>query len=529
MPDSTPLNIAIIGGGKKGLAILESFLEVVDVRIVGIADKDPSAPGLRRAAQANISHGIDLLSLITREEVDLILDATRDPEVPELVMKNKRSRAEYFCGASAELFWKFVQSMIAQNRQVRSLIEQVKTEAMRDPLTGLYNRRYFNYRMEEEMIRADRNRFSLAFLLCDLDHFKSINDTLGHVIGDQVLKAVAKSIQESIRGVDLVFRWGGDEMVVVFPETAQEKVALVADRIRKGVQRVGREANIPLDLSIGVSIYPDHGLSIDELLSLADRSLAIAKRGGDKVQIGEKEYDLDESSIKVVFQPVVDVRSNQVLGYEALSRDPQEKLTLPELFKKFQVLGHLSELKQLCFDMQLREAQKMGLQKVFINVDSVTSDVLGRLQMLSKTEEREIILEISEAEAMHDIENNLRMAQKWREQGYKFAIDDFGAGFISLPFIAQFIPDYVKMDRSTILLAVTSKKFATFLRDLIHALRNYVTIGFIAEGIETEEEFRVAKEMGIHLMQGYLFGRPEPLTNPNALPVSRRIQASMPI
>jgi EAL domain-containing protein (putative c-di-GMP-specific phosphodiesterase class I) len=119
-----------------------------------------------------------------------------------------------------------------------------------------------------------------------------------------------------------------------------------------------------------------------------------------------------------------------------------------------------------------------------------------------------VILEISELEALHDIENRLAVTKRWREAGYKFAIDDFGAGFISLPFIARLVPDFIKMDRSTILQAVASEKFRTFLRDLILALRNYVMAGIIAEGIETEKELSVVKTVGIHLVQGFLFGKP---------------------
>ncbi|MCI0528759.1 MAG: diguanylate cyclase, partial [Nitrospira sp.] len=120
---------------------------------------------------------------------------------------------------------------IERKRAEEALAEQ----AIRDSLTNLYNRRYFNYRIEEEIALADRNKYSLAVLLCDLDKFKIINDTQGHHIGDEVLKAVAWSIQESTRGTDLVFRWGGDEIVVVLSEATRDGILGVAERIREGV------------------------------------------------------------------------------------------------------------------------------------------------------------------------------------------------------------------------------------------------------------------------------------------------------
>jgi EAL domain-containing protein (putative c-di-GMP-specific phosphodiesterase class I) len=123
----------------------------------------------------------------------------------------------------------------------------------------------------------------------------------------------------------------------------------------------------------------------------------------------------------------------------------------------------------------------------------------------------EVILEISEVEALHDVENHLTVVRKWREQGFKFAIDDFGAGFISLPFIARAMPDYIKLDRSTILQAVSSEKFRKFSKDLVKALGNYTTDGIIAEGIETKKELQVVQELGISMAQGFLLGRPQEL------------------
>ncbi len=387
----------------------------------------------------------------------------------------------------------------------RTLAEQ----AIRDPLTNLYNRRYFNQRIHEAVSQADRHQLSLAVLLCDLDHFKTINDSRGHEVGDEVLKMVSKSVQEATRGTDLVFRWGGDEIVVVLPDVKREGVLKAADRVRRGVGSISQQVGVKLDLSIGAALYPEHGKDADELIRLADRALYIAKRGGDKIHIGEEEYHLDEHSIKVVFQPIVDVQSHsEVIGYEALSRDPQGKVSILELFKKYQAIGQLNELKCLCYKLQLKAAREVGLKKVFINTDF---NVLSQLPLEPKPQDMEVILEISEVEALRDIENHLKITREWREKGYQFAIDDFGAGFISLPFIAQLIPDYIKIDRSSILKAVNSAKFMKFTKDLVQALRNYSKEGIIAEGIETEKELTVVKDMGIHLVQGFLLGKPQEL------------------
>jgi EAL domain-containing protein (putative c-di-GMP-specific phosphodiesterase class I) len=173
------------------------------------------------------------------------------------------------------------------------------------------------------------------------------------------------------------------------------------------------------------------------------------------------------------------------------------------------VIGKIEELKAICFRKQIQRAKELGLQSVFINVDFV---LLSKAEMLCpKPPDLEVVLEISEREALHDLEEHLETAKRWRRLGYKFALDDFGAGFISLPFIARLVPEYIKLDRSTVVQTVSSKQFNHFMRDLVAALRNYVREGIIAEGIETEKELKVLKELGITLVQGYLLGRPRDL------------------
>jgi diguanylate cyclase (GGDEF)-like protein/PAS domain S-box-containing protein len=401
----------------------------------------------------------------------------------------------------------FIRNLAERRRLEKALAEL----AIRDSLTGLYNRRYFSDRLNEEISRANRNRVLLGILLCDIDRFKAINDARGHHIGDQVLKAVAKGIRESTRGTDLVFRWGGDEFVAVLSDVTRGGALIAPERIRREMHKIGEKKRLALDMSIGVALYPEHGKNPEELIRLADQALYIAKKGKDKIHIGAEEYKLNDRSIKVVFQPVVDVRSNQILGYEALSRDPQGKLSILELFEKYQAIGHLNELKCLCFRLQLKAAEQAGVKRVFLNVDF---NVLSQLEPKHKPHGMEVILEISELEALHDVENHMKITRKWREAGFKFAIDDFGAGFISLPFLARLIPDYIKVDRSTILQAVSSDKFRKFSEDLVRAVRNYSKEGIIAEGIETKQELQIVKEMGIDIAQGFLLGKPQEIKRP---------------
>ncbi|MEO2054467.1 MAG: EAL domain-containing protein [Nitrospira sp.] len=229
----------------------------------------------------------------------------------------------------------------------------------------------------------------------------------------------------------------------------------------------------------------------------------IAKKGGDKFHIGEEEYSLEDQTIDVVFQPVMDVHLNQARGYEALARDPSGKKSIMQLFKRYHAIGKLYELKCLCFMKQLKTAQELKLDCLFLNVDL---KVLKKIDLPAKPPGMDVVLEISEEEILRDVQDCLEITRKWRKAGYQFAIDDFGAGFISLPFIANLAPDYIKLDRSTVLQAVSSTQFRIVLKDLVIGLRKISTQGIIAEGIENEKELKVMKELGIYLIQGHLFG-----------------------
>jgi diguanylate cyclase (GGDEF)-like protein len=382
----------------------------------------------------------------------------------------------------------------------------LKQEAIHDPLTQLYNRRHFSDRLKKEIIRADREGHVMALMICDLNHFKAINDTMGHQVGDEVLKLVGTSLRESTRGTDLVFRWGGDEFVVILSKSSREGGLIAAARIREGVLGAAKLAKVDVDVSIGIALYPDHGVNEDELVRVADRALYAAKKTGAWVNVGE--YEVSTDSVRVVFQPVVEIPSNEVMGYEALSRDAEGKLTISELFEKHRAVGTVSELKRMILKRQVQVAHELGLPRVFVNVDF---EVLSKLDPFPRPHGLDVVLELSELEALQDLEHCLAVAGKWREHGYRFAIDDFGAGFISLPFLAMLVPDYVKLDRSTLLQAVSSDKFRNFLRSMLHAVRAYASSGIIAEGIETETELQLAHWLELPLVQGFLLGAPQEL------------------
>ena len=450
----------------------------------------------------------ELTKLTQRQNQELhVLNQTLEQRVQERTQQLEEKNRQLL-GMNRKLEDHFHETMVAlfeRNHAQDALVEQ----SVRDALTGLYNRHYLGDRLGQEISQAYMRKHALALLFCDLDRFGAVNEKWGQRMGDDVLRAVGERIQSATRGTDMIFRSGADEFAVVLSEPNDVGApTIVAERIRKGIGDISERFQVDIDVSIGVALYPEHGMNADELIRVANRAQFIAKQSGDKTHIGEEEYQLDESSVKMVFQPIVDVRTNQPLAHEALCRDPHGKLSVYDFFKKYQSIGQLNELKQICVNSSLKAARAAGLKRVFINVDF---QLLRRLERISKPEGIEVVLEISELEALHDVENCLKIAREWQSRGFQFAFDDFGAGFISLPFLSRLVPSYIKIDRSTMLRCVPSEQFRSFLGRLLQDLRMYATEGIIAEGVETEEELRIMKEMGIFMIQGFLLGKPQEL------------------
>ncbi len=392
-------------------------------------------------------------------------------------------------------------------RHAGRVVEEVvrRREAIRDPLTDLYNRRHFKERIGQEIARASRDGSMLAVLLCDLDRFKEINDTRGHPFGDIVLKSVATAIRAATRGTDLQFRWGGDEIVVVLSNTTADGVLVVAERIRNAVARYAESERLQLDASIGIALYPKHGENEEDLVHAADLAMYVAKRSGDKVRVGVEEYNIDERCVKFVYQPICGIDSGETLGHEVFTRDPDGHLGPLDLFRKYRSVGQLGRLKRVIFEMQIGQAREAGVLRLFLNADL---DFLNRSDPVPLTPGMEVVVELSELDPNPHTEDRLTAFRKWRAAGYRFAVDDFGAGFVSLPILAQLEPDYVKIDRSSIVHALDSPQYREFFRHLVRAAGEYTAGGIVAEGIERDVELEVARELGIPYAQGYLLGRP---------------------
>jgi len=419
--------------------------------------------------------------------------------------------------------------------QKHKALAQVKQLSSRDPLTGLYNRGQLGMQLKEVLLRADREKESVALLVCDLDQFKEVNEKFGHQYGDHVLKIMVDSVSAAVVKEDtgerpsLFFRSGVDEITVLLHNVNHERILHTAFRIRKAVQDASETAAFPLDVSIGVALYPTESQTQDQMMTLANQSLIVAKKSDQKICIGSAGAFNHSDRIHILLEPIVDLGQNLIIGYEALSRDAHGKFGIADIFKQYAALGELSEVKNNCFVTQIEMAEALNLERVFLNVDSALLNQCGWVQ---KPPNIDVVLEISESESLEDYEDYLKIAKKWREKGFKFAIDDFGAGFISLPFISRLSPDYIKVDRSVILQAVTSPQFRTFLKSIVGALQKDQAISIIAEGIEMQEELEVAWEVGIPLIQGFLLkekGYPNRLASESNVHSVSSIQKTLPV
>ncbi len=390
--------------------------------------------------------------------------------------------------------------------QKQKAIAQVRHLSSRDPLTGLYNRGQLGLQLKEILLMAEQNNEAIALLIAYIDRFKEMNERLGHQYGDQALKLMVETIQEEIEAGQeekgtLLFRSGPDEIAIILLDTSHEAVARKAALIQKAVQNSSPPPSFPLEISLGAALYPTHGESVDQIISRASRALLIAKKTDEKICIGSTLPFADADRVGIKFELIVDMSKKQVIGYEALSLDLMGKLSVHELFEKYAKLGQLLEVKASCFVAQLNRAAELGLSRLFLNIDSA---ILKQCETVQKPDNLNVVLEISEAESLHDLESYLQITEQWKRKGFEFAFDDLGAGFISLPFISKLNPEYIKIDRSVILQAVASPKFKVFLSGLVAAMQKDRPQCVIAEGVENEEELQVTREMGIDLVQGFL-------------------------
>ena len=410
-----------------------------------------------------------------------------------------------------------------------------------DPLTGLANRSLFYDRMHKSVSRAKRGNYSVAILLIDLDRFKNINDSLGHDAGDTFLKLVAERLQEDLRDTDTVARLGGDEFVVVLENIVKsEDVENVAQKLlfllAEPINIQGYE--ISATASIGISVFPNDGDTIDQLLKHADAAMYRAKAAGKNryqffIQaIGESavnylllENDLrraiEQQELTLYYQPQLDLRTGRMLGLEALVRwihrdrgvvSPAHFIPLAEETGLIIPLGEWV-LRHACERFQHWLMKGLNFGKIGVNLstrqfrEAHFEQMVIRVLTESKLAPQYLELEITESAAMENAAQTIDMLNCLSAMGLSLAIDDFGTGYSSLAYLRKFPIQKLKIDRSFIKDIDTNIQDAAIAKSIVDLGHN-MSLQVIAEGVERLSQARWLIERGCDQAQGFYYAKP---------------------
>jgi len=435
------------------------------------------------------------------------------------------------------------------------MLDQINHFAFYDHLTNLANRHTFNRLLDSSLILARRNKQRLAVIFLDLDNFKRINDTLGHGIGDLLLKTEAKRLLDCVRGSDYiarigsekssgdrsVARFGGDEFAVLINDIRHPKNAgIVADRILAAlsIPVLLDGYNVFTTPSIGIAIFPDDGEDADILLKNADTAMYQAKKEGkgsfrlyhqDMNANAHKRLSLEEQlrkalergEISLHYQPLINGYTGKIKGAEALMRwensvfgtvSPIEFIPIAE---EIGLITKLGEWALLTACRQAKYWSDQGLKpfQIAVNLSSVQFHQDGLVGIIenvlveSGLAAENLVLELTESLVMKDSEKSIGALNQLKTMGLQLAVDDFGTGYSSLSYLKRFPIDYLKIDRSFIKDVTTNLEDASITTAII-TLAHSLNLQVVAEGVETIEQEAFLKGKGCDKMQGYLYSKP---------------------
>jgi diguanylate cyclase (GGDEF)-like protein len=422
---------------------------------------------------------------------------------------------------------------------LETAFDQARSEALLDGLTGLGNHRAFQEEMDRQWSAAGRHNRPLALVLLDLDEFKQINDAQGHAVGDLMLRRTGSLITGVLRRPDRAFRVGGDEFAMILPDTDADGAYAVVRRLLATCLEVDdRRGSVPsISFSSGISSIPGPARDRDTLYAQADAALYWGKRHGrtlvtqydrerhEGAPIDHKPAELSalvgkvaaSRAVRAVFQPIYDLTTGAPRGYEGLVRPlPNTGFNDPgTMFAAAEATGRTAELDIACLEAVMGAASRLRLPgSLTINLSPRTLEmdefsIQGLLRMITRhgLDPRRIVLELTEREAVEDIDRLRRAVEDCRVAGIRLAADDVGSGNAGLRLLSQLRFDIVKIDLSLVQGGTRhdqSLEVVRTLRDLADRWGALV----VAEGIETPAQLAAVRSLGIGAGQGYLLGRP---------------------
>ena len=430
---------------------------------------------------------------------------------------------------------------------------QAKMEFMahHDALTGLPNRLQLVERLEHELRRAERHGYFGAVLFIDLDQFKTINDSLGHPVGDRVLEVVASRLQQSVREEDLVARLSGDEFVVVLTvldqniETAALRAGEISEKIRSIVSQPYLYDNMELRVtcSVGVVVYPDKNNSVHELLRYADTAMyQVKEKGRDSIEFfneemadkvsrqltmeGDLHRALEEGHFQLYYQPKIDINTNKVIGAEALLRwhHPTKGMVSPvEFIPVLETSGMIIEVGQWVLEdacKTLVSWQSAGLwkpgMKLSINISprqfrraAFVDDVLAALEKYPIPRDS-LDMEITEGIVIQRVDDAIATMTTLNERGISFSLDDFGTGYSSISYLKRLPVSTLKIDQGFVRDIIVDRNDRVLVETII-TMGRLLDMELVAEGVETNEQLAILKSFQCDYYQGYLFSQPIPI------------------
>ncbi len=411
--------------------------------------------------------------------------------------------------------------------------------ALHDSLTGLPNRNHVMHRFTEAVQQISAAGQQAALMFIDLDHFKDVNDTLGHAAGDALLVEVARRLRGAVRGGDLVARLGGDEFLILM---VSQDIRSEVDRVRLRLMRTVAEPvmvhghSVRVTPSMGVSLYPQDGADVETLLRNADLAMYTAKeRGRNDLAFyepgmsdalhsrtaleAEVRLAFERHEFEVFYQPIVDVASGRTVGAEALARwrHPQRGLVPPDVFIPVcESTGLIRELGAFVFGTAARQqaAWSKAGHKLRVSVNLSARQMrqsellpdLARALQASGADPHHMQLEITESMLLGHDEALMQLLRSVEAMGLSIALDDFGTGYSNLAYLQRFPISTLKIDKTFIQSIDNNRPLA----EMIVSMSRLMRLTVVAEGVETAEQFNWVRAQGIELCQGYLFARPMP-------------------
>jgi diguanylate cyclase (GGDEF)-like protein/PAS domain S-box-containing protein len=418
--------------------------------------------------------------------------------------------------------------------------EHIERLAHFDQLTGLPNRTLLNDRFRYALSMAQRRNESLAIMFLDLDHFKDINDALGHNIGDLVLMELARRLKDTVREDDTLSRQGGDEYILILPATDADGAGLVASKLNEIVAQPCHveQHELTVTASIGIAIYPHDGTNLESLSKNADIAMYRAKREErnsfrfytPEMQIHSARnlklanglrHALERRELSLVYQPQFSLLHSQIVGVEALLRwrHPEMGELSPEEFipiaESTGLIIPIGEWVLRTATLQLKAWMDSGLppMTMAVNLSAVQfrqknlTDVIDRILGEVKLPHHLLELELTEATTMENTQTAARMMDKLHSRGIRVSIDDFGTGYSSLSYLKQFRVYKLKIDKSFVRDITTDPGDKAIVTAIIN-MASSLELQTIAEGVETAQQLNFLRLQGCIEAQGYYFSRP---------------------